>query len=213
MPPRWRPQLIPIVPPRVPARPTAGESVMDLGSGAGFECLAAAVEVGRGGQVVGIDMTPDMVRLARRDAADTGVTITHFLQADMECLPFPDACFEVVISNCAINLCAEKARVFAEACRVLKPNGRLAVADIVAVAPLPASVQEDLALHTDCVAVAMQLEMISGMLGKAGFTAVEIAVGEHSRPLLETWAPDSGLGHFVAAAIITARKQAEALPK
>lgn len=191
---------------------TTGESILDLGSGAGFDCLAAAVEVGRGEWVVGIDMTPDMVRLARRHAADAGVAITHFLQVEMECLPFPDATFDVMISGCGINLCADKARVFTESCRVLKPNGRLAVADIVAVVPLPASVQEDLAQHACCVAGAVQLEMISGMLHKAGFATVEITVGEHSRSRLDAWAPGSGLTHSVAAANITARKQADGEP-
>jgi SAM-dependent methyltransferase len=188
------------------ARLAAGEWVLDLGSGAGFDCLAAAVEVGRGGCVVGIDMTPDMVRLARRHAAEAGVAFAHFVQAEIERLPFRDATFDVVISNCVINLCADKQRVLAEACRVLKPNGRLAVADIVAVAPLPASALENLALHTGCVAGAMPLDLLSRLLRSAGFASGEIDIGEHGSSLLDTWAPGLDLGRFVAAASIVARK-------
>ena len=189
-----------------------GEWVLDLGSGAGFDCLAAAVEVGNGGRVVGIDMTPEMVRLARRHAADAGVAIVDFLQAEIECLPFRDATFDVVMSNCVINLCAGKERVLAEACRVLKPNGRLAVADIVAIAPLPASLLADLALHTGCVAGAVQLETLSRMLRRAGFASEAIDIGEHSGALIDAWAPALGFERFVAAANITAMKRRCSIP-
>lgn len=184
----------------------AGEWVLDLGSGAGFDCLAAAAEVGSGGRVVGVDMTPEMVRLARRHAADAGVAIVHFLLAEIECLPFPDATFDVVMSNCVINLCGQKERVLAEAFRVLKPNGRLAVADIVAVAPLPVAILEDLALYTGCVAGATQRASLSRMLQEAGFASVQIDIGEHSSPLIDGWAPGMDFKRFVAAANITAKK-------
>jgi ubiquinone/menaquinone biosynthesis C-methylase UbiE len=183
-----------------------GEWVLDLGSGAGFDCLAAALEVGSRGRVVGIDMTPEMVRLARRHAGDAGVAIVHFLQGEIENLPFADASFDVVVSNCVINLCAEKERVFAEACRVLKPDGRLAVADIVAAAPLPEDVQSDLELHTACMAGATELDSLSRMLGEAGFVSIEIDLGAHSDSLLDDWAPGLDLKRFVAAANISARK-------
>lgn len=183
-----------------------GERVLDLGSGAGFDCLAAAVEVGSRGRVVGVDMLPDMVRLARRHAADAGVAIVSFVQAEIESLPFRDATFDVVVSNCVINLCADKERVLAEACRVLRPGGRLAVADIVAVAPLPAEALEDLALHAGCVAGAAPLQSIAPMLRAAGVGSVEIDVDAHGGALIEAWAPGSGLGRFVAAANITGRK-------
>ena len=183
-----------------------GEWVLDLGCGAGFDCLAAAVEVGSGGRVVGIDMTPEMVRRASRHAADAGVLVAHFLQARIECLPFPDASFDVVMSNCVINLCADKERVLAEACRVLKPNGRFAVADIVAVAALPVAVLSDLSLHTGCIAGATQVEDYARMLRKAGFTSEQIAIAEHSRSLIDSWAPGLALERFVASANITADK-------
>lgn len=183
-----------------------GEWVLDLGCGAGFDCLAAAVEVGRGGHVVGLDMTPEMVRLARRHAADAAVPNVTILQGEIESLPVPDASFDVVISNCVINLCTHKKRVLAEACRVLKPNGRLAVADIVAVSPLPAAMKSDLALHTGCVAGAMPIEEVSQMLREAGFATWEITIGEHSTALIEDWAPDLNLKRYIAAANIKARK-------
>jgi len=183
-----------------------GEWVLDLGSGAGFDCLAAALEVGRHGRVVGIDLTPGMVRLARRHAADAGVTSAHFLQGELEALPFADATFDIVISNCVINLCPDKARVLAEAWRVLKPHGRLAVADIVAIAPLPPDVLADLARHTGCIAGATPMEKIHGLLRQAGFASAEIHIGKHSQDLIGSWAPHSPLAYVVAAANIVARK-------
>jgi SAM-dependent methyltransferase len=195
--------------PTVFAGLSPGEWVLDLGSGAGFDCLAAAVEVGSAGRVVGIDMTSEMVRLASRHAADAGVAIASFLQGEIERLPFRNATFDVVMSNCVINLCADKDRIFAEACRVLKPNGRLAVADIVAVAPLPPSVLADLALHAGCISGAAQLQDLSRLLREAGFASEEIDIGEHSRSLLDAWAPDLDLDRFVVAANITARKQTD----
>ena len=189
-----------------------GEWVLDLGSGAGFDCLAAAVEVGKRGRVVGVDMTPEMLGLARRHAADAGVTIVSFVQAEIEDLPFPDASFDVVISNCVVNLCADKERVFAEACRVLKPQGRLALSDIVATRPLPSAMRDDLALHAGCVAGATPLADLAPLLARAGFAAVQIDVADHSRALLDSWAPDQGFASFVAAANITERKGAGGLP-
>lgn len=188
----------------------AGESVLDLGCGAGFDCLAAAIEVGRGGRVVGLDMTAEMVRLARRHFADAAVPNVTILQGEIESLPFPDATFDVVISNCVINLCADKQRVLAEACRVLKPNGRLAIADIVAVAPLPATIRTDLACHTGCVAGATPIDEISRMLSEAGFSRRKLDIGRHSLALIDGWARDLDLTRYIAAANITARKDAGA---
>lgn len=188
------------------ARLAPGEWVLDLGSGAGFDCLAAAVEVGNAGCVVGVDMTPSMVILARRHAAEAGVEIAHFLQAEIEHLPLPDGIFDVVISNCVINLCADKERVLREAWRVLKPGGRLAVADIVAVAPVPSQVQENLASRAACIGGAASRDELLGMLRRAGFESEKLNIGEHSRSLLDGWAPDAGLEQFVAAANIAAAK-------
>jgi len=188
------------------ARLAPGESVLDLGSGAGFDCLAAALEVGPGGRVVGVDMTAEMVRLARRNAFDAGVPIVHFLQAEVERLPFADARFDVVLSNCVINLCPDKAQVFAEACRVLKPGGRLAVADVVSLAPLPPHLRERLTDPGACVAAAADVDTLAAMLRAAGFAAWTIGIAPHSRNVMEAWAPQSGLHRFVAAAEIQATR-------
>lgn len=190
-----------------------GERVLDLGSGAGFDCLAAAVEVGSRGRVVGVDMTPEMLRLARRHARDADVPIVSFVQAEIESLPFADASFDVVMSNCVINLCADKQRIFAEACRVLKPEGRLAVADIVALTPLPVELQGELALHTGCIAGATGLDGLSAMLRDAGFTSVDIAFGPHGRSVIDSWVPGRAIQHFVAAANISATKQLRDMPR
>lgn len=188
------------------ARIRAGEAVLDLGSGAGFDCIAAAIEVGSRGRVVGVDMTPEMLRLARRSAAAAGVAIVAFVRGEIERLPFRAGTFDVVVSNCVINLCADKARVLAEAARVLKPHGRLAVADIVALAPLPAEAHADLALRGGCVAGATSLRALPDMLRTAGFDAVKIEVEPSGDELLEAWAPGLGLQRFVAAANITATR-------
>ncbi|MEW5882459.1 MAG: methyltransferase domain-containing protein [Pseudomonadota bacterium] len=136
------------------ARLRRGESVLDLGSGAGYECLAAAVEVGRQGQVIGIDVTPEMVTRARRNAIATAAPNVSFVVGDIQSLPFSAGSFDVVISNCVVNLCPDKTRVFAETRRVLRCDGRLALSDIVAIAPLPSAMVGDLALYAACVASA-----------------------------------------------------------
>lgn len=183
-----------------------GERVLDLGSGAGFDCLAAGVEVGSTGRVVGVDMTPEMVRLACRHAADAGIPNVHFVQAEIERLPFPDAIFDVVISNCVINLSSGKEQALAEACRVLKPNGRLAIADIVALAPLDLETMRNLTLYTGCIAGAIRLDFLPRILRSAGFVSEKISIGEHSSSLLDAWAPELKLDRYVAAASITAAK-------
>lgn len=185
-----------------------GEWVLDLGSGAGFDCLAAAVEVGRTGRVVGIDMTPAMVRLARRHAAEAGVATVHFVQGEIEQLPFPDGSFDVVISNCVINLCADMQRVLAEAHRVLKPGGRLAVADMVALAPLPPALLQDLAAHTGCIAGAAPLEALLHALRSAGFVPGRVEVAQRSAPQPCTCASGPGRDGLLAAATVTAVRPA-----
>lgn len=126
--------------------------MLDLGSGAGLDCFLAARQVGEGGRVIGVDMTPEMLAKARQNVHNGGVHNVEFRLGEIEHLPIASESVDVIISNCVINLSPEKPKVFSEAFRVLKPGGRLAVSDIVTSVPLPPEVQKDLALYTGCIA-------------------------------------------------------------
>jgi arsenite methyltransferase len=183
-----------------------GEVVIDLGSGAGFDCLLAARQVGPAGRVIGVDMTHEMLAKARRNAATVGAGNVEFRLGEIEHLPIPDATADVIISNCVVNLAPDKAQVFREAFRVLKAGGRVAISDVVNVAPLPADLQADPALLCGCVSGAISAERIETLLGEAGFVGITIAVRPESREMVATWAPGSGIEKCVASAIIEARK-------
>jgi len=184
----------------------AGEVVLDLGSGAGFDCLVAAHSVGCSGRVIGIDLTPEMVSLAHKNAVASGVLTVSFLRGEIERLPLRDEAFDVVISNCVINLCPDKTGVLAEAYRVLRPGGRLAVSDIVALLPLPDEIVDDLAMYVGCVAGAAPADELTTALHKVGFDSVRVVIREESRSLIGSWAPGKGLERFIASADIVARK-------
>ena len=155
--------------PQAIAQMQPGETVVDLGSGAGFDCFLAARQVGPAGQVIGVDMTHEMLAKARQNAARIGAGNVEFRLGELEHLPAADNTADVVISNCVINLVPDKAQVFREAFRVLKPGGRLAVSDIVSTAPLPAELREDPALVCGCVAGAAPISQIENQLAAAGF--------------------------------------------
>lgn len=152
----------------------AGEVVLDLGSGGGIDVLLSARRVGPTGRAIGVDMTDDMLALARENAAEAGVTNVEFLKGHIEALPLPDASVDVIISNCVVNLSADKPRVLAEAFRVLKPGGRLAISDVVMKAGAPAAVRENLALWAGCVAGAMPEDELRAALDAQGFTGVDL---------------------------------------
>jgi len=151
-----------------------GEIVLDLGSGAGFDALLAARVVGPTGRVVGIDMTPEMLARAQANAEKAGVHNVEFRQGYIEALPVDDATMDVVISNCVINLSPEKARVFAEAHRVLRPGGRLAISDLVLKAPLPTELLRSVEAYIGCVAGAMRRDDYLAAIRLAGFERVEV---------------------------------------
>ncbi len=151
-----------------------GETVLDLGSGPGLDSFLSAKRVGPEGRVIGVDMTPEMIDLARRNAEDYGLTNVEFRRGDIEDLPVEDASVDVIISNCVINLSPDKAKVFEEAFRVLRPGGRLMVSDIVLLKELPGSVRESVTAYIGCVAGACMKDEYLELVKGAGFDPVEI---------------------------------------
>jgi len=151
-----------------------GEVVLDLGSGGGIDCFLAARQVGPGGRVIGLDMTPDMIKLARRNAKKMGVTNVDFRFGEMEEMPLPDASVDVIISNCVINLSPDKDAVFGEAYRVLRPGGRLSVSDIVVDGDLPAAIRRRLDAWAGCLAGALDESVYLDKIRAAGFERVEV---------------------------------------
>src|SRR6516225_7562814 len=155
-----------------------GEVVVDLGCGGGLDVFLAAAKVGPSGRAIGIDMTPEMLALARQNAAKgnngQGFPNVEFHQATIDRLPLPDASVDCVISNCVINLAPDKPAVFREIARVLKPGGRLAISDIALKKPLPAEIGQDLMAYVGCIAGAVPIETYRNQLREAGFAGVEV---------------------------------------
>jgi arsenite methyltransferase len=185
-----------------------GEVVIDLGSGAGFDCFLAARQVGPSGHVIGIDMTHEMLKKARENAARLGATNVEFRLGELEHLPVADSTADVILSNCVINLVPDKPQVFREAFRALKPGGRLAISDVVNTKPLTPELAADRALVCGCVAGAAPALEIDAWLRAAGFRDVRVSVNAASRDLVASWALGRGIEDFVASAIIEARKPA-----
>src|SRR5437899_5290676 len=152
----------------------AGEVVLDLGSGGGIDVLLSARRVGPTGKAYGLDMTDDMLDLARQNQRKAGVANVEFLKGEIERIPLPDASVDVVISNCVINLSADKRRVLAEAFRVLKPGGRFAVSDVVVRGALPAAVRRDMELWVGCVAGALEEVEYRRLLAEVGFEGIGV---------------------------------------
>jgi SAM-dependent methyltransferase len=151
-----------------------GETVLDLGSGAGFDAFLAVAKVGKAGRVIGVDMTDEMLEKARENAKKGGYTNVEFRKGDIEDLPLEDEEVDVVISNCVINLAPDKGKVFKETYRVLKPGGRLMVSDVVLTKPLPDELKNDEELLSGCVAGAILKQDYLNLLKKAGFDKITI---------------------------------------
>jgi SAM-dependent methyltransferase len=183
-----------------------GETVLDLGSGGGFDSFLAARAVGESGHVIGVDMTPEMIYRARENALKVGLDNVEFRLGEIENLPVSDSTVDVIISNCVINLSPEKLKVFKEAFRVLKSGGRLAITDVVALAPLPEELKEDFALYTGCMSGASEIEELRAMLKEAGFTSIFVAPLDKSKELIREWAPDGNIEDYVVSATIEAVK-------
>ncbi|HWO09573.1 MAG TPA: arsenite methyltransferase [Polyangiaceae bacterium] len=181
-----------------------GETVLDLGSGAGFDCFLAAKRVGRTGRVIGVDMTPEMVTKARGNARAIGASNVEFRLGEIEHLPVPDATVDAILSNCVINLSPDKAAVFREAFRVLKPGGRLAISDVVAMQPMPRELADSVEALTGCIAGSASIEALRALLAEAGFDAVQIQPRAESRAVIAQCMP--GAEDYVVSASIEARK-------
>jgi arsenite methyltransferase len=182
----------------------AGETVLDLGSGGGFDCFLAAKRVGREGRVIGVDMTPEMVTKARANARRVGAANVEFRLGEIENLPVPDATVDVILSNCVINLSPDKAAVFRDAFRVLKPGGRLAISDVVAVRAMPRELAESVEALTGCVAGSATIETLRALLADAGFDTVKIEPRPESRTIIAQCMP--GTEDYVVSATIEAFK-------
>src|SRR3954465_9807311 len=170
-----------------------GETVLDLGSGAGADVLISAQRVGPAGRAIGLDMTDEMLALARKNAAEAGAEKVEFVKGHIEDIPLPEASVDVVISNCVINLSADKPRVLREAARVLKPDGRFAVSDVVANPDMDDATKADMAQGTGCIAGALTEDEFRSALAAAGLVDVEIR-------------PTHRVHEHAGAAIIRARK-------
>ena len=181
-----------------------GETVVDLGCGGGFDCFLAARRVGPKGRAIGVDMTPEMIHKARENAAKGKVDNVDFRLGEIEHLPVADGIADVILSNCVINLSPDKPQVFAEAARVLKPGGRLAISDVVAIAPIPARVKNKLQAHSGCIAGSATVSETERMLKNAGFSKIRIAVKEQSKEFIKDWFPGSGAEKYVRSATIEA---------
>jgi ubiquinone/menaquinone biosynthesis C-methylase UbiE len=182
-----------------------GETVIDLGSGAGFDCFLAAKQVGPTGRVIGVDMTHEMLANARANAAKVGAGNVEFRLGEGERLPVADNAADVILSNCVINLVPDKAQVFREF-GVLKPGGRLAISDVVNTAPLSRELAGDPTLICGCVVGAAPVDKIEAWAAEAGFTSIRVTIKPESRELIASWAPGRGVENFVASAIIEGRK-------
>jgi len=184
-----------------------GETVVDLGSGGGFDCFLAAAEVRPDGRVIGVDMTPEMVERARSNAERNGYEAVEFRLGEIEHLPVGDAAADVIISNCVINLSPAKAQVFEEAFRVLKPGGRLAISDIVTTpAGREALDRTDLDQLSQCIAGAATIDELTGLLEDAGFQGVSVRPKENSQSTVRAMFEDEALHDALRSAIIEAEK-------
>jgi arsenite methyltransferase len=183
-----------------------GETVLDLGCGAGLDSLLAARWVGEKGHVIGVDLTEEVIRKARENARLSGYKNVEFRFGEIERLPIPDNSIDVIMSNCAINLSPDKRRVYAEAFRVLRPGGRLGIFDVVATAPLPDEIKTDLSAYINCVAGAAPVDELKNIMRATGFESIKIDLKEKSREFIREWMPGKGAEKYVVSAAITAAK-------
>ena len=183
-----------------------GETVLDLGSGGGFDCFLAAESVGDSGKVIGVDMTPEMISLSRNNAEKGNYKNTEFRLGEIEHLPVADSSIDVIISNCVINLSPEKEQVFDEAFRVLKPGGKLAISDIVLFNTMPDELKNDSSLYSGCVSGASSIDELKNILSNTGFNNIKIEPKYKSREFIKDWAPGREIENYIVSATIEAVK-------
>lgn len=183
-----------------------GETVVDFGSGGGIDCFLASSQVGDTGHVIGIDMTPDMISRARQNANKGKFNNVEFRLGEIEQIPVADNTADVIISNCVINLSPDKAQVFSEAFRILKPGGRIAVSDVVATIELPEEMRNDPLLISGCMGNAALIEDLERDMQAAGLSQISIQPKDSSREFIKDWAPDTGVENYVVSATIEAVK-------
>jgi len=184
------------------------ETVLDLGSGGGFDCFLAAADLAGTGNVLGVDMTPAMLSKARLNIEKTEFTNVEFRLGEIEHLPVANDTVDVIISNCVINLSPNKPQVFNDAFRVLKDGGRLAISDVVASAPLPEDIKNDKDMLSGCMAGASTIDELMKMMADSGFKDITITPKDESRSFIKDWAPDTNIEEFVLSAYIQAVKPA-----
>ncbi len=192
--------------PRAIASIKTGETILDLGSGGGFDCFLAAAETGDSGFVIGIDMTPTMISKARNNAVKGKYNHVEFRLGEIEHMPVANDTVDVIISNCVINLSPDKKQVFSEAFRVLTPGGRLAISDVVASTELPDEMKQDPALYSGCMAGASLISELQTILEQCGFENINIAPKDESKDFIKDWAPGRGVEDYVLSATIEAVK-------
>jgi len=195
--------------PKAIAALESGETVLDLGSGAGFDCFLAAQEVGSTGRVIGVDMTSEMVRKARANVQKNEASNVEFRLGEIEHLPVGDSTVDVIISNCVVNLSPDKQQVFHEAYRALRPGGRLAISDVVLTAQLPSDVHADPESVASCVAGAAPIPDLEAMLSTAGFDRIRIEPKAESEQFIREWDDDRDVSEYVVSATIAARKPSQ----
>lgn len=184
-----------------------GEVVLDLGSGAGFDCFLASRQVGSEGLVIGVDMTPEMVSKARQNASKGQFTNTEFRLGEIEHLPVANDTVDAIMSNCVINLSPDKQQVYNEAYRVLKSGGRLAISDVVMTAEMPPEIRADIdATYSGCISGASSIEELELYLQQAGFTNISITAKDESKLYINEWLPGADIDQYIVSAIIQAIK-------
>ena len=183
-----------------------GETVLDLGSGGGFDSFLARNKVTESGRVIGIDMTYDMLSLARDNASKKGYTNVEFRLGEIEHLPVADNSIDVIISNCVINLSPDKQQVFNESYRVLKKGGRLSISDVVATKKLDKKTRDDLSLISCCIGGAEYIEDLRKIMENAGFVDIDLQKKENSQDIISSWSEDADYSSLVASYIIKANK-------